>query len=69
MKADIRMNEPIVIQAHDHYVIGTYFARQSPILITSIAKAFYQISFSPDNQWLAIGAADRKVRIWPLDII
>ncbi len=29
------MQEPIVIQAHDHYVIGTLFARKHQVLITS----------------------------------
>lgn len=31
------------------------------------ANAINQISFSKDNHWLAAGAADQKVRIWPLD--
>ena len=29
-------------------------------------NALNQITFSPDQQWLAAGAADQKVRIWPL---
>ncbi len=29
------MHEPIVIHAHDHYVIGTCFASKHPILVTS----------------------------------
>jgi WD40 repeat protein len=30
-------------------------------------KAINHIAISKDNHWLAAGAADQKVRIWPLD--
>ena len=30
-------------------------------------KAVYGMAFSPDNHWLAVGAADGKIRIWELD--
>jgi WD40 repeat protein len=29
-------------------------------------KAVSSLAFSPDGRWLAVGAADRKVRIWEL---
>jgi len=30
------------------------------------AKALYGIEFSPDGKWLAVGAADKKIRVWEL---
>jgi WD40 repeat protein len=29
-------------------------------------KAVYGMAFSPDGHWLAVGAADKKIRIWRL---
>ena len=30
-------------------------------------KAVYGMAFSPDGRWLAVGAADGKIRVWELD--
>jgi WD40 repeat protein len=30
-------------------------------------KAVNGMAFSPDGHWFAVGAADRKIRIWRLD--
>lgn len=32
------------------------------------AKSVGSAAFSPDGHWLAVGAADRKIRIWPMTI-
>jgi WD40 repeat protein len=29
-------------------------------------KAVNGMAFSPDSRWLAVGAADRKIRVWEL---
>lgn len=29
-------------------------------------KGVYQLAFSPDGKWLAMAAADGKVRVWDL---
>lgn len=38
--------------------------RELPISAKSVGSA----SFSPDGRWLAVGAADRKIRIWPTPV-
>ena len=30
------------------------------------AQALYGCAFSPDGRWLAVGAADGKIRVWAL---
>ena len=42
------MRDPVIFQAHDHYVIGTYFARQLPILITSGMDKLIKLWSVPD---------------------
>ncbi len=34
--------------------------------IVAGAKALYGMDFSPDGKWLAVGAADKKIRVWEL---
>jgi WD40 repeat protein len=33
---------------------------------TMAPKSVASAAFSPDGKWLAVGAADRKIRIWPM---
>jgi WD40 repeat protein len=30
-------------------------------------KGITSVTFSPDGQWLAVGAADKKIRLWKMD--
>jgi WD40 repeat protein len=36
--------------------------------LTIGAKSVGSAAFSPDGRWLAIGAADRKIRVWPMPV-
>jgi WD40 repeat protein len=31
-------------------------------------KGVYALAFSPDGNWLAVGSADKKIRLWSMEV-
>ncbi|MFQ5433753.1 MAG: WD40 repeat domain-containing protein [Anaerolineae bacterium] len=62
--------EAAVFEAHGSYVLGLQFTQDGRTLISAgmdnLAHLVVGMAFSPDGKWLALGAADKKIRIWEL---